>query len=113
MLGQVAMRDVCTLVVAGYQIDGHAVIRNSFQRIECHRHQAGGDFAAVKDIAAMHDAVDAILQGGLQSAFEIRKKLRSPAPALNSRPQGKIQSQVGVGQKQQADHTHCNTFCSW
>ena len=110
MFGQMTVGDGRTLMVAGYQIDGRALIGNLFEGFERHGDKLRRDFAAVENISTVNHAVHPALQGGTQGALKIGEKFRSSSASLNSGTKRKIKSQVCIGQKQDADYTHRSAF---
>lgn len=59
--------------------------------------------AAEEHIAAVQQQIDLLLQRRLQGLEIVGQEIIAPAPALHARPQGCIQPEMGVGQKQQPD----------
>ena len=51
----------------------------------------------------MHDEIDAVIRSTGKNLFEQVEKILSSSSPLHSGPDGVIQSQVGIGDQEQAD----------
>lgn len=63
-----------------------------------------GDAGTEEQVAPMDDEVRTGLPGVVEHALEVGEEVRTAAALLESRPDGVVETKVGVGEEQDADH---------
>lgn len=94
------------LVVSGDEVDFYVRIRDLFERRKGHVDEPGGNAASKQEVSPMNDRVHLLFPGGFEGSLVVGKKIFPAASPLNPGFEGKIESQMGIGQEQYFNQTH-------
>ena len=90
-------------MIAGHQVHRYASLRHFNEWPEGFLYQGGRHAAAVQQVTAVHYQVYFPFQGRLEGGAKIGEEILSSPSAFDTRAHGQVESQVSVGQQQQAD----------
>ena len=111
--GEERIRQAGPLVVAGHEEHRDPTRGHAPERRERGLGEPGGDAAPVVQVAAVDDHVDLAPARGLEGAREAGEEVGPPPAAVDPRPRGQVEAEVGVGDEQDPQgHTHRSTACS-
>ena len=92
-----------SFVVAEYQHHRDPGVGHLEQRFEGETDKLGLYFGSEQEIAAVDDEIDLAAQGGAECGTGVGEEVGAAAPALDPGPKRKIETEVGVGQQEDAE----------
>jgi len=100
---EACVRQSRALVIARDDEDGHTAIRDTAQRLVRLVRQRLRDRRPIEHVASVDDEIDFSGQRRLERRRVVRKKVVAATPPRASRADREIETQVGVGEQQDAD----------
>lgn len=103
MSGEKRIRNRRALVVSGHDDHRHSGVGNALERLEHPHHQSRLDAAPEEHVTAVNHHIDLTLKGRLQGELVGIEKILSPAMPIGARALGQIESEMRVGDEQDAN----------
>ena len=104
--GEQGKGDGRALVVAGHHDYRHAPRSDLDQGLQRAVDELAAYAAAVEEVSAVNHEIDSGTPCRLERKLEIAEEVGSAPAPLDARPQGHVESEVGIGQQQKAQRTH-------
>ena len=92
-----------SFVVAEYQHHRDPGVGHLEQRFEGETDKLGRYFGSEQEIAAVDDEIDLAAPGGGQRGAGVGEEVGAATPTLDSWSKGKVETEVGIGQQEDAE----------
>jgi hypothetical protein len=94
-----------SFVVAGHEEDGYAFVSDTHQGRQRLFDEGQRHSATEEEVAAVHNQVNFVLDSRQEGPFDVAEEVITATPAGDARPQGVVEAQVRICQK---EYSYCS-----